>query len=71
MEDKFEVKEPVKVNTRYLGRYEYFDLPDEVLFWTDWEDGTATVLWHGCLHTVPFEDVFKLDEVIPDRNIGA
>ena len=65
---KFETKEKVKVNKRYLDKFEYFTLPDDVLYWwTNEEYKEHVILWHGCLHTCKDDEIFHIWEKIPTR----
>jgi hypothetical protein len=68
----FEIREPVKVITRYLGKFEYFLLPDECLFFGEsyTKDNSYVILWHGTTHAVPKEDVYKLDDSITVEDKG-
>jgi hypothetical protein len=63
---KFDIREKVKVVTRYLGKYEYFQLPDECLFFGDsyLDKSCYVILWHGTTHQIPKQDVYKLDNPI-------
>ena len=65
---QFEFKEKVKVNAKYLDKFDYFTWPDKVLFWwTNTDKKYHVVLWHGCLHRVSDEDIFHINDIIPNR----
>lgn len=59
----FEIREKVKCFTKFYDYQEKFWLPDEVLYFGDYDfaqKGTSIILWHGTTHVVPTKDIFKL-----------
>lgn len=59
--DKFEIRERVKVITKFYTWQNRFQLPDECLFFGEL-DNKYIILWHGTTHTVNKRDVYKLKD---------
>jgi hypothetical protein len=62
---RFEIREPVKVYTKFYPWQTKFWLPDEVLYFGNYdfaEKGTSIILWHGSTHIVKTKDIHKIKE---------
>lgn len=62
MNKKFKINEKVRVYTKFYTWQKKFWLPDEVLYFGMYEkeNNTAVISWHGTIHRVNFNHIYKV-----------